>query len=486
MLHRISLSGRLKLEFVRLYRAFKNNPWAPELRDVFILYRPFLFLYRFFYFVFVDFAQKKTLMVASSLSYATMLGIIPILLVVASLSKGLLAQNLNKVTPKIVDFLVYKIAPVFNAGGSQGNLLHNNLEAYIRGQLIPTLVDMNLSEIGIYGALVLIVISFSLLRTIEKAFNDIWGISFKRPLWKLVLNYWLVMALFPIIMLVILWLTGFNVFTDILKIGHSYWFGSIFSDQTGTFIVMWVLCTVMYMVVPNTSVKVLPAIIGGVIGGTLWQFNNTLSFMFVSNAIRTHYIYGSVGIIPILLIALFLGWLIILFGAHISFAIQNLEYFRVKTLARHITPFDEQEISVMCMSIITKCFAEAKSPPTLEDIAEVSGLPDMYLSNVLGMLRNCGFVNETSDMPSKYVLAVPPESLFLKHIMDRTIGQRPEKDIPLSSNKKLWRDVTFLCDRYRNSFTPIANPTLTKIVEELDLEKHIPASSPPAQVHYHR
>ncbi|HBM14832.1 MAG TPA: hypothetical protein DD381_00550 [Lentisphaeria bacterium] len=473
MLHKISLRGRLKLEFVRLYRAFKNNPWAPEIKDVFFVYRPFLFLYRFFYFIFSDFAQKKTLMVASSLSYATMLGIIPILLVVAALSKGLLAQNLTKLTPKIVDFLVYKIAPVFNAGEASGSDLHNHIEFYIRNQLIPTITTMDLNEIGIYGALVLIVISLSLLSTIEKAFNDIWGITVKRPIWKLILNYWLVMALFPIIMLVILWLTGFSMFSDILEIGQSFWFGKLITEQSGTFIAMWVLCTIIYIVIPNTRVKILPAAIGGIIGGSLWQLNNMLSFIFVSNAIRTHYIYGSVGLIPILLIALFFGWLIILLGAHISFAIQNLEYFRVKTLARHITPFDEQEISVMCMSIISKCFTEGKPPPSLEDIAEISGLPDMYLSNVLDMLQKCGFIIETSEIPSKYVLSLPPDALYLKHIMDRTIGQRPEKDIPLSSNKKLWREVTFMCDRYRNSFTPIANPSLTKIVEELEIEKHL-------------
>ena len=73
-------------------------------------------------------------------------------------------------------------------------------------------------------------------------------------------------------------------------------------------------------------------------------------------------------------------------------------------------------------------------------------------------------------MPSRYVLSIPPESVHLKHIMDRSIGQHPEKDIPLSSNKKLWREVTFLCDRYRNSYTPIANPNLNSIINELKLE----------------
>ena len=104
------------------------------------------------------------------------------------------------------------------------------------------------------------------------------------------------MALIPIIMIIILWLTGFNVFRDMLNIRYSYWFAKLLSEQTGTFIAMLVLCSIMYAVIPNTRVKLVPAIIGGVVGGTLWQLNNMLIFMFVSNAIRTHYIYGSIGL----------------------------------------------------------------------------------------------------------------------------------------------------------------------------------------------
>ena len=290
-------------------------------------------------------------------------------------------------------------------------------------------------------------------------------------MWKLVLNYWLVMALFPVIMLVILWLTGFNIFRDMLNVKHSYWFAKLLSEQTGTFIAMWVLCSIMYSMIPNTRVRFIPSIIGGIVGGTLWQLNNMLSFMFVSNAIRTHYIYGSIGLIPILLIAQFSGWLIILFGAHVSFAIQNLELFRVQVLARHVQPYDQQEMSVMCISIVALHFVNRKIPPTLTEISLRSGLPEIYLSIVLGNLREAGYLDETSAFPSRYALTVPPESISLKNIMDNAIGAyKSEKGMPLVSNKKLWKDVVTVCTKYRCSYESEANPFLTDIIKKLNLD----------------
>jgi membrane protein len=456
-------------ELIKLYKIIKTELWSTDLKEFNICLRPLLFLCRFFYLVFIDFAQKKTLMVASALSYATVLGVIPITLVIMALSKGLLEQSLTKYTPQIIDFLVAKALPFLNDLSSRGTgvQLYNSLQDYINLELIPTLTNLNLQEIGFYGAIVLIVISFSLMRTIEKAFNDIWGVVFKRSIWKLVLSYWLVIALFPVVMLVILWVTGFSVFHDVLRIGNATWLSRTFSDQGGTFLILWVLFTTIYKVIPNTRVKLMPALIGGVVGGTLWQLNNTISFIFVSNAIRAHYIYGSIGMIPILLIALFVGWLIVLFGAHISFAVQNLEYFRIKLLATDIQPSDRQEIALICLAIIAIRFLNKKSPPTTDDISERSGLPVGFFLRTLEILKNAGYVYQTDDTPTGYVLLISPESIRLKDIMDTAIGHTNDKKLPLVSNKSLWKESIKICTAYRDSFSSQANPTLLEIAEVL-------------------
>ena len=460
---------RIKEELIKLYHIIKTELWSADLKEFNICLRPFLFLCRFFYLVFIDFAQKKTLMVASALSYATVLGIIPITVVIFALSKGLLEQSLTKYTPQIIDFLVVKAMPVINelSSNSSSGQLYNSIQDYINLDLVPRITNLNLQELGLYGALVLIVISFSLMRTIEKAFNDIWGVAFKRTVWKLVLNYWLIIALFPIALMIVMWVTGFSILHEVIKAGHSSWLSKIFTEQFGTLLALWVLSTFLYIVVPNTKVKFVPALIGGIVGGTLWQINNMMSFIFVSNAIRTHYIYGSIGMIPIFLIALFFGWLIILFGAHISFAVQNLEYFRVKLLSTDIQPSDRQEIALICLTIIAIRFINKKTPPTAEDISFCSGLPSVFFLKTLKILKNAGYINQTDDSPAEYVLSVSPEGISLKDIVDTAIGHTNDKELPLVSNKTLWKESIRICTKYRDSFTAQANPSLLEIAEEL-------------------
>ncbi|MCF7790812.1 MAG: YihY/virulence factor BrkB family protein [Victivallales bacterium] len=460
---------KIRYETFKFFHIMRREVWSAEINECFILFRPILFLYRFFYFVFSDFANKKTVMMAAALSYATVLGIIPIVLVIVALSKGFLEERFVKYTPEIVDYFVRKLLPFFKdlPESGSGEQLYQSIQNYINTQLVPTITNLDFQQIGLYGALVLIVISLSLIRTIEKAFNDIWGVVVKTSLHKMILRYWLIIALFPAALLVILWITGFSVVHDVIKLKNQFWITKIFGDQMFTTGILCVLFAVVYKIIPNIRVRFIPALIGGIIGGTLWQINNTLSFLFVSNALRTHYLYGSIGIVPIFLVSLFVGWLIVLFGAHIAYGIQNLEFYRIRLLSTDLQPSDLQEIAVLCCAVIAIKMQNREDPPTAEELAGLSGLPFGYFSKVLSIFNERKIIYETSDDPPMYILCVSPDKIRLKEIIDTVIGNKNEARLPLVSNKKLWHASIRLCTNYRNSYSENANPTLDKIAAKL-------------------
>ena len=465
---------RVKFEFFKFFHIIRRELWSADIDECFILFRPLISLCRFLYFVISDFANKKTLMMASALSYATVLGIIPITLVIIALSKGFLEESLIKYTPKIIDFLVVKLMPFFRdlPNNGTGDQLYQSIQNYINFQLIPTLTNLDLHQIGLYGALVLIVISLSLIRTIEKAFNDIWGVVVKRSIWMLILRYWLVIALFPAAIIFILWITGFNIVQDALHFNYTVMGFNVFSDQFFAFLLLWILFSIVYKIIPNTRVKLVPALAGGIICGTLWQINNTLSFLFVSNALRTHYIYGSLGIVPIFLVSLFIGWLIVLLGAHVAYAVQNLEFYRIRLLTTDLQASDHQEIAVLCCAIIARKVLTKKEPPTADEISELSGLPFAYFSKTISIFSERKMIYETMDEPPRYILCVPPDSIYLKDIIDAAIGLKNKKNLPLVSNRKLWHASIRLCSAYRNSYSRDANPNLKEISEIFYKELH--------------
>jgi len=467
---KLNFYKKIHLELNKIYKLVRTDLWGVETSRYPLPIRCSLFICRFICLLFLDFANKKTLMVAAALSYATVLGIIPILMILIAVSKGFLEETLKAYTPDIANFIMLKFMPVYgDLQNSHGVDVYNSIQNYINFKLIPTITNINIQQLGIYGAIVLIVISLALLRTIEKAFNDIWGVTIKRQIWKLILNYWLIIALFPAVVLVILWLTGLSIYRDFIMIQNAGFLSRIFTDQTKTFIAIFIVFTIIYKFIPYTHVKFKSAVIGGLVGGILFQIVNMFSFIFVSNAIRTHYLYGSLGIVPIFLVALFIDWLILLFGAHVAFAVQNLEFFRTNHLSNELEPSDKQDIAVVCIGIIADCFIKMRRAPSADEISSAAGIPTAFFTDILGVFEKCGYIMSSTEEPPRFVLCVPPESIKLKDVMEKAIGYKNGRRIPMSSNKTTFNETIKICDLYRNSFSDAFNLSLADVSKKINV-----------------
>ncbi len=118
-------------------------------------------------------------------------------------------------------------------------------------------------------------------------------------------------------------------------------------------------------------------------------------------------------------------------------------------------------------TFITIRFLNKKAPSTIDDLALRSGLPPGFFLKTLKILKDAGYLYRTDDSPSEYVLSVSPENIRLKDIMDTAIGHINDKELPLVSNKVLWKESIKICTKYRESFTTEANPTLLEIAQNL-------------------
>jgi len=462
---------RLKTNLVYLRGFIERDFWLRDLSSVPPPYRPFLFLGRFFHLVFVDFAQKKAFMMSSSLSYATVLGMVPLVVVAVAMSKGFLQERVDQYAPKAIDYFIANVAPVFNDAGAQsdgGRKLRGTLNKYVEEDIVPTIVKLDLKEIGAYGLIGLIIIAFSLMRTVEEAFNDIWGVETSRSYFRLLLRYWMVIALFPLAMLAMLWLTGFGLVQDLLRLKQSFGIGRAAIAHAGNLIPLWVIFAVVYKFIPYTNVRLVPALVGGVVGGTLWQLNNFLSFMFVSKALQTHYLYGSFGIIPILLMTLYMGWLIVLFGAHVSFAAQNLELFRNRLLARRLTSSERQEIALLCVALAARRFVDRQSPPDAAEISVVSGLPEIYFEDSLKTLVQERFLIQTGDSEPRFAMAGDPAGIHVKDILDAVAGRGGSRILLTVSGSGALRAAVNVCEAFRDGFDHGRNPSLLELAKELE------------------
>ncbi len=246
------------------------------------------------------FLDDRCLRSASALSFATVLSLVPLVAVVfGSLS---MFPVFSRWGEALRDFIYRNFVP------TAGDVILGHLERFAgtSGQLTTV------------GLVALVLSALMLLATIEEAFNDVWHVHRGRSLVQRVLAYWTVLTLGPLLMGASLSLTSYllsvSLIPDqaVLAKAHSVFLRVL------PFIFEVLAFMLLYLVVPNCSVRPAHALLGGVVAAILFEITKRGFALFVLNYSSYEIIYGALATIPIFLIWIYLSWLVILIGAEFA------------------------------------------------------------------------------------------------------------------------------------------------------------------------
>ncbi|NQU10884.1 YihY family inner membrane protein [bacterium] len=392
----------------------------------------------FVYMVVQGFIENRCPVRAAALSYTTLIALVPLLAVVIGISKNFLHDSTAEVVPQLLDRGLALIAPALELMPADGGAAtpvtaapgQPVVSAHAREQVVAQIQgfidNINGGALTAVGSIFLLGVALRLLNGVEQTFNDIWGIAKGRSIWRKVVYYWTTITLGPLLLVAAVTLTGsieFSRFAGHLGIVRSLVKGLWFLLP---FFLLWIGFTFMYMLMPNTRVPFRAAFIGGVVGGTLWQLNSLLSTLYVSRVVTYSKIYGSLGILPLFLVGLYFSWLVVLFGAQIAFAAQNLHVFLQQHALKRIDQ-DGREL-IACRIVLASCrrFLAGKSPPQIADLAEQLRVPSQLINQLVHHLAAGGLLVETAGDTGGVVPARPPESITpaeVLRVMRR--GERP-------------------------------------------------------------
>jgi membrane protein len=437
---------------------FLSDVWTMEKDATPSFLRPFIAPIRVIYMIVHDFMQKKTLSMASSLSYTTVLGMIPLLIIAVTFSKGFLRDKAEEFIPRAIDSFVENVAPQLESvpAGDDGDKLKISAKELAVKKLTDLLIKLDAGKLGLYGIIPFLFIAYSMLRTIENTMNDIWNAKSGRPIWHQFLQYWLCLTLLPLLIFITMGLTGTQFVMLAKGINNS---ATYIMVKILPFITLWVGFAIFYKIVPNVQVKLYPAVIGGIVGGTLWQVNNNLSFIYVSKAVQMHSFFGGMAVIPIMLAALYFAWLIVLFGAHVAFAVQNIDLFRSRLLASDITPSYKQKIALACLLMINDCFEKGTTPPDREELSAKTGVPETFIEDVLPFLLQGKLIRENNEKDITYLPARPPEKVHIREVLESITGPL-HQDIFLKPESEYWKKAEKTCVAFHTGHSPESNPAL--------------------------
>jgi len=224
--------------------------------------------------------------------------------------------------------------------------------------------------------------------------------------------------------------------------------------------------TFIYMFMPNTKVKFSSAIIAGTIGGTLWQFTQWGHIHFQMGVSRYSAIYGTFASIPVFLIWLYISWLIVLLGAEISFAHQNLRTYTREGKSLSISQKCREFLGLRIMISIASNFYKGNQPLTSAQLSKKLDVSIRLINQILFQLTESGLINEVSGRESSYQPSFSIEAITAGKVIE-TFREYGEDilEFPEDNSTKYITDI--LSDARKTETEILDKLTLKDIINRL-------------------
>ncbi len=385
---------------------FKIDIWRINQDDVSPLKFLFLEIVKKLVLAVRFFTTKRVMQKASALTYSTLLAIVPITAVVFAIARGFGYNKYIEVwfrdafesQPQVADVII---------GFVNSYLVHTKSGVFLGVGLIFML----------YTVLMLV-------SNIEDTFNEIWQVKKPRSIFRTFTDYLAMFFLFPIIIVIT---SGVSIFMatiadsvpDFLLLGSTI----RFLIDLSPYVLMSGMFIALYVFMPNTHVKVINAVVPGILAGFAMQglqifYIHSQMFLSSYNAI-----YGSFAALPLFMLWLQISWTICLFGAELCYTNQNLDYYDYDANTGEISHRYQILLNALLLSRICKRFANGQKPLTALELSEQTTIPIRIVNDLLYQQIEAGLVIEiTVDEKGETSCFMPAEdikNLTLGTMIDR-------------------------------------------------------------------
>ena len=368
---------------------------------------------RWVFLVFNGFFENQCLIRASALTFTTILSIVPFLAVAFSISKGFGIQN-----TEFVRGLLLRIT------GERTEVVE---------KILTYIANTNVKTLGWLGVITLLATVFSMVGTVEKAFNTIWGVRRGRTAWRKFTDFFSVILVCPLIIVLSASFTVSLRKSDLVKellavsaIGGLE--GLVL--QLVPLLLIWLAFTFAYAFIPNTKVQLSSAATGGLLAGILWQSAQWGYINWQIGVTKYNAIYGSFAQLPLLLVWLYISWVIVLLGAEMGHAKQDLHSFTTRRFLGRTGVVERQKVALLMMLAVTRRFLDGLPPYSVEEVARRLSVPPELVGELFGLLSGSGLtVLAENENQHAVALASNPDCIrlwdVLRVVLESASGSHP-------------------------------------------------------------
>ena len=438
---------------------FTYKLWSIPLANQIGRQKIWLKLLRVLALAFRGFKEDKISLRASALTVFSLMAIVPVVAMAFGIAKGF---GLKKYIDQLKLYL-------------EENLLAN-VES--QQEIIDQIFEFANSFLantkgGLIAGVGLVILLWSVLKVfsnIESSFNAVWQIRKSRTWLRKFSDYFSLMLIGPILVVISSSATIF-VITRMEEIATNMEVISfmepvlLFLIRLIPYALIWLLFTFLYMFMPNTKVKFRSALIGGIVAGSIFAVTQWLYIHFQIGVSKYNAIYGSFAALPLFIIWLRISWFIVLLGAEIAFADQNLEQYEFETDIENISNYSKKILALIISHLLIHNFTNAGKPITAEQISQKLKIPMRLVRKILYELVECRILSEIISPDTKeraYQPGQDVDNLSIAFVLNKL--DHLGKDRILAINGKEQEKIKEIVDGFAET---IKETEATKLLKEI-------------------
>ncbi len=347
------------------------------------LYARLLRFLRYPYALLRDLLNGELNLRATGLVYATLLALIPAVALTFAVLKAFGAHR--ELEPLILEFF----RPIGDAAAEN-----------ITRRLMQFADNVRSGLVGVVGFGALLWTLIGTVKRIEDSINFVWRVRSARSIPRRIAEFAVLIIIGPLVIAAVIAFTkvafdsvathtpqGFTAGTLVLK---AVIFLAPYAIVTGLF-------TVMYLLLPNTRVRLVPALVGGFTAGLLWAATGKLFTTLVLASSQMKLVYAGFAIIAAVIVWTYLGWLILLIGAQLAFYVQNPNYLRLGHAVLRLSSREKELLAVDMMVHLADALRNGTPPWSVDALSRKLGLPGIAVADMAGNLERSGLLAQADN-----------------------------------------------------------------------------------------
>lgn len=383
------------------------------------------------------FFADRIMLRASALTFASLMGLVPVFALGFAVLRGLGWRGDR------LEELILEKATILSPEAIQ--------------TIVSYVDNTNFAGLGVLGGSVLFFTFVSVLTNIEGSFNAIWGNVQPRPILRRVIDYFGLMVIAPVLLAAATSLTAAVQSSAIMQHLGEMWGVGPAIERTMSYTaqaLVWLLFAILYLFIPNTRVRLVPALVGGVAAGFVWQVTQWAYIRFQIGMANYNAIYGALAQLPLLMAWVYVSWVIVLLGAEVAFAVQNVRgYSRDRLASGRADGSTVRELAGLRLAAELAAAALGRRPPAqLSELADDLELSPRLVRELVVDLSAAGLAHVAGEQGELCYLSLAPGRIPVARVLDVFRGGLPESfGFEPDSVEAGVRDLLMTADRARDA-----------------------------------